>query len=247
MRAVAHAHGHESAFVVKATQPEADWHLRFFVPQHEMEMCGHATVGTLWALRQWKLWTKPTAAIQTLSGLVDAQWDEAQQRVWISQPRVSWSPVAPHLEHSVIEALGLDGTGARVMVNASTSRVKTLVALNSVKELQQLKPRFESIEAVCTALGSTGLYPYAVDEGNIVFARQFPKASGYPEDAATGIAAAALWGYLQELDAGEPLAWTVRQGDAMGKPSAIDVRPRLGPSSELLGCWISGRVDWMHL
>ena len=47
MQQVAAQYGHESAFVLPADNPLAQWKLRFFVPAHEMEMCGHATVGSL--------------------------------------------------------------------------------------------------------------------------------------------------------------------------------------------------------
>ena len=109
------------------------------------------------------------------------------------------------------------------------------------------------MESTCDAIGSTGLYPYALQTdghaaGPIVFARQFPRKSGYPEDAATGIAAAALWGHLAAAgaiatgSASAPVVCTVRQGDAMGCPSAIAVRPRFDAPDAVAGCWLSGEV-----
>jgi len=97
------------------------------------------------------------------------------------------------------------------------------------------------VREVCEAIDSTGLYPYALSDDG-ASARQFPKASGYPEDAATGIAAAALWGYLNKtgsVPAGE--VYTVRQGVAMGSPSAIQLRAR----GDAQGCWLSGVTQWM--
>lgn len=258
MQRVAQRFGHESAFVLPATDSRADWCIRFFVPNHEMEMCGHATVGSLWALRRWGKWVRPTAIIQTLSGLVEARWEQADQRVWISQPRTTCTELPDAHRVLVGSVLGLaDSDSCAPMVNASTSRVKTLVQLESVAQLQSLTPHFANIERVCEKIESTGLYPFAfgTDEfGNpALFARQFPMASGYPEDAATGIAAAALWGYLEgmgQVASGTsqfPITCLVRQGDAMGKPSAIEVRARYSHLNELQGCWISGQVDWMDL
>ena len=86
-----------------------------------------------------------------------------------------------------------------------------------------------------------------------MFARQFPKSSGYPEDAATGIAAAALWGYLAQAglvpagDPAQPAVCTVRQGEAMGCPSAIEVRARFSETGATEGCWLSGKVAWSTL
>lgn len=250
MQAVAARHGHESAFVLPGANG-CDWRFRFFVPQHEMEMCGHATVGTLWALRQWGDWTTPTARIDTLSGVVEARWDEAGQRAWISQPAVRTQALAPDQCDCVAAQMGLPA-GSWLATNAATSRVKTLVELPSVAALDALRPAFATMEALCASIGSTGLYPYAwgntlPDGRRVVHARQFPKSSGYPEDAATGIAAAALWGYLAGqglLGSAAIASIAVWQGDAMGSPSEILVAPRLDAQGNTVGCWLSGASTW---
>ncbi len=254
MQDIARAHGHESAFVLPPDVPGADWRLRFFVPHHEMEMCGHATVGSLWALRRWGVWTTPTARVQTLSGLVDVEWDAPRQRVWISQPAVREEVLDAGAAALVARTLRLDGGAPPAQTtNAATSRVKTLVPLPDVAALQALAPDFAAMESTCDAITSTGLYPYALQRDGqasepTVFARQFPRKSGYPEDAATGIAAAALWGHLAASgaiptgSAAAPVVCTVRQGDAMGSPSAIAVRPRFDAQGTMAGCWLSGEV-----
>lgn len=243
MQALAAHHGHESSFVVPADGDDHLCQLRFFVPGHEMEMCGHATVGTLWALRQWGRWTTPRTRVQTLSGSVDIEWDDAGNRAWVSQPAVATSALTPAQCRAIAEVLRIDPDVPGLhMINASTSRVKTLVRLPGVAELNALTPDFEAMRDLCEAIGSTGLYPYALMTDG-ASARQFPKASGYPEDAATGIAAAALWGYLNETGS-VPAdgVYTVRQGVAMGSPSAIQLRRR----GDAPGCWLSGETQWIR-
>ena len=48
MQAVASETGHESGFVLPGPSLDFDHRFRFWVPNHEMEMCGHATIGALW-------------------------------------------------------------------------------------------------------------------------------------------------------------------------------------------------------
>ncbi|WP_454056547.1 PhzF family phenazine biosynthesis protein [Cupriavidus sp. Marseille-Q8015] len=254
MQDVAAAYGHESAFILPGDHG-CDWRLRFFVPQHEMEMCGHATVGALWALRQWGRWNTPTARIRTESGVVVVRWDAVREQVWISQPAVRTRSLLPSACARVAAQLRLPA-GSYPTVNAATSRVKTLVALPSVAMLHGLQPDFTTMEALCTAIDSTGLYPYAMGEPlangtALVHARQFPRASGYPEDAATGIAAAALWGYLAHAGllartGGSVASIAVWQGDTMGSPSEILVAPRYSEAGEPDGCWLSGNVAWSN-
>ncbi|HEY2834972.1 MAG TPA: PhzF family phenazine biosynthesis protein [Rhizomicrobium sp.] len=89
------------------------------------------------------------------------------------------------------------------------------------------------------------LYPFAASgEGPRIFeARQFPKASGYPEDPATGVAAAALaFGLLAQAQVGEGDKIRVLQGRAMGRPSAIGVRFARDDAGAVTGCWLGGAV-----
>ncbi len=256
MQSVAHQYGHESAFVFDSSEPGVDWALRFFVPKHEMEMCGHATVGTLWAMRQWGEWTRSTARVRTRSGLVDVLWDGLRERVWISQPPVTLSPLTDALDQRVRQILdpGRRATWGHTAINASTSRAKVLIRVATVAQLDALQPALQDVEALCADADSTGLYPYAIETGpdgtTTVAARQFPRSSGYPEDAATGIAAAALWSYLADTGVlatgvpSAPVVTTIRQGEAMGRPSAIELQPRFDAHGNPHGCWLSGRVTW---
>ena len=255
MQAIAHATGHESAFVLAPSVADADWRFRFFVPQHEMEMCGHATVGSLWALRQWGQWSTPRARIETQSGLVDAEWDDSAQCAWVSQPAVQTRILDADAVRRIAEVLRFPVDAIVSATNASTSRVKTLVRMPDVAALQALQPDFAAMRELCDTIDSTGLYPYALTTGStpaqpVIAARQFPRSSGYPEDAATGIAAAALWGHLAAegiIAAGSadaPVACVVQQGQAMGRPSAISVRARFDQTGKVAGCWLSGQVAW---
>jgi PhzF family phenazine biosynthesis protein len=242
MQALAARYGHESAFVLPPEQPgEHAWRLRFFVPDHEMEMCGHATVGALWALRRWGYWAAPDIRVETLSGSVDIAWDETRGWAWVSQPGVAVEPLPASQLDAIARVLRIaPGTPGLHAVNARTSRTKTLVRLLDTGTLDGLQPDFSAVGPLCASIDSTGLYPYALRNGD-AHARQFPKASGYPEDAATGIAAAALWGYLREQgQIPSKGIYVVRQGVTMGAPSAIYLRAR----EHAPGCWLSGEVQW---
>jgi PhzF family phenazine biosynthesis protein len=249
MKAIAARYNYESVFVSSPNDTENTIRLRFFVPEHEMEMCGHATLGALWLLRSLGRWTSHVATLETLSGIVNARFDESTQSIDVSQPRGMVRPIDNAALHAGIrdvlriDACDLDSLG---IVNATTSRTKTLIPIRSVQRLHTLAPSFGDVQALCDALGSTGLYPFAVQRKQplSVHARQFPRSSGYPEDAATGIAAAAmLYGALHYgLLAHEASDMSVHQGYAMGKPSCIRVRMQ-NPGNPDAGCWISGIVE----
>lgn len=249
MKDVARASGHESAFVLPAPEGStADLALRFWVPDHEMEMCGHATVGAVWLLATLGSLPRDHVSIATPSGVVEAvvRRDNDSVEVEISQPPGRVEALTPEGVDAVLRVLGIgrEELADRLVVNATTSRTKTLVPVVSEEVLDGLRPDLDGVRAACDAVGSTGLYPYAVRGHRDLSARQLPRSSGYPEDPATGIAAAAL--LFGALDAGlvdrtaEPV--TVRQGRAMGQPSAMTLRLRLD-GDDVLGCWLRGRVE----
>jgi predicted PhzF superfamily epimerase YddE/YHI9 len=107
-----------------------------------------------------------------------------------------------------------------------------------------LLPDFLCVEQLCEQIGSTGLYPYArADRAEQTFeARQFPKSSGYREDAATGIAATALAFGLLAIGVVSPTDRPIHvlQGRAMGRPSKISVRFRIDDGGIIDGCWVGG-------
>ena len=251
MKEVARAYGLESGFVMRAVDPHHDFRFRFFVPNHEMEMCGHATLGALWLLRRTGAWRTNTALIETLSGSVDARYDASDARIEVSQPAGRVEPVVDAaLIARTLDALNLDAGDLLPLgiVNATTSRTKTLVPVRTTSRLNAITPKLDVIEALCDALSSTGLYPFSLDANapHVFDARQFPRASGYPEDAATGIAAAALLygAHRHGLVTGAGRGIVVRQGAAMGRPSAITVNFR-DPADASSGCWLSGPVGLM--
>jgi PhzF family phenazine biosynthesis protein len=255
MQAVARAYGHESGFILPApARSDCDIALRFWVPNHEMEMCGHATVGAVWLLDRLGKLAQDQVSIWTRSGRVDARVvgrGGAVTLVEITQPRgqVEALPHAAETEAEILFVLGITpGDLAPFPIqNARTSRVKTLIPLKNPALLHGLQPDFGRVEQICERIGSTGLYPYAVaDREAWVFeARQFPKSSGYPEDAATGIAAAALaFGLLENgLVEAKEQPIRVRQGRAMGRPSEITLQFRLEESGRVNGCWLGGSVQ----
>jgi PhzF family phenazine biosynthesis protein len=250
MQNIAKQFGHEAGFVFTPDDEDHDFVFRYFVPRHEMEMCGHATIGALWTLaRQGKLATE-TVRIKTKSGTVTG-FVKAKPGGWdvqITQPPGTVKSLSPEASACVLSVLGLDAAAlADLSVsNAATSRIKTLVPLRDLDRLNALSPNAADVEGVCDAIGSTGLYPYAVQDRNsqLFEARQFPKSSGYPEDAATGIAATALSFALLEggLVARDDRPIRIFQGRAMGSLSEIHVRIAFA-EDHAVGCLLGGDVS----
>jgi PhzF family phenazine biosynthesis protein len=250
MQAIARHFGHESGFVLPAASSDADYIFRFWVPLHEMEMCGHATIGALWTLATTGQLRTEQVRIDTRSGSVTGFVDMGRSNdpyVEITQPVGKVVDLSREEEGLVLAALHISRADLLDLPiqNAVTSRVKTLIPMKTVDRLNNLTSKMLTTQQCCERIGSTGLYPYAIHhQGDRRFeARQFPKSSGYPEDAATGIAAAALaFGLLRNgLVKADSERITVLQGRAMNSLSEIGIR--LGFAGDRpVGCLLGGSV-----
>lgn len=242
--------GHEVGFVLRPPSADFDLALRFWVPNHEMEICGDATIGALWLLDAHGFLAANQVSIATPSGPVTAfvkRDNRGESQIEITQSTGRVRDLDSEASRDVIGALGLEPADLLdlPLQNATTSRTKTLVPLKDPDRLQAIEPNLVANTRVCTAVGSTGLYPYSPHPGvrQIFEARQFPRLSGYPEDAASGIAATALAFGLWENGLIEPSSYPIQvmQGRAMGRLSEITVR--LGfVGTRPIGCVLSGTV-----
>jgi PhzF family phenazine biosynthesis protein len=208
MQAFAARFGHETGFVVDDAPT-----LRFFVPAHEMSMCVHATVACVALLLDAGRLSGERFTVHAPIGELRA---DALAPTWISvDQRV---PVRGETNPSASDvAAVIGGEVIGPPESWSASRPKLIVP---VADVDALAPSFEALWELCDACGTTGIY--AVDAG--LNARQFPVRAGYPEDAATGVAAAALGGYLGAHTppaAPGTVRYEIAQGAAMGRPSRL--------------------------
>jgi PhzF family phenazine biosynthesis protein len=231
MQGLAARFGHETAFVLKPGQPDADLRLRYFVPNHEMEMCIHATVGTITVLVERGSVTASPVRIETPLGIIRAEWSRESGviTVMVEQFPPTFLEITPN-PTEVAAALGVpeDLLDRRVLpIQAvSTARAKLLVPLRDYGVLDALQPDFEKLWEVCERYHNTGFYTFTLATRQPDFdvdARQFPLRAGYPEDPATGVAACALAAYLTRYQGGKE-GWNgyqIGQGFAMSRPSVI--------------------------
>jgi PhzF family phenazine biosynthesis protein len=239
--------GLETVFVLTPTEPGFDVSLRYFVPNREMEMCVHATVAALTVLAERGEISAGEVAVQSRLGRITARVDVGGEvSVDQFQPRIV--PITGVAPAELANALGCDAAAVRTVdtpVSVSVSRPKLLVELDSRTTLQAVRPRSELVAGLCRRTSTTGLYAFAVSDGDRheAWARQFPLNSGYPEDPATGLAAAALGVLLALREPEEGThSYLIRQGHAIGRPSRITVRI-VRRKGEILNVTVVGTAD----
>lgn len=205
MLALARRFGQDTAFVLRSRAPGADLRVRYFLPEREMGFSGHATIA---ALSVWRAVTSDARAelrFETVNGVFGAtlapRGDEDEVEVTLATGAPALGQVlAPE---DVAAALGVEPEAADVSRGpvqiVGAPRAKVLVPLRDHAALDALRPDFELLWTLCERWSATGFYAFTLRPqraSSSADARQFPYRAGFPEDPATGVAAAALAAYL---------------------------------------------------
>lgn len=174
----------ETAYLV----PESDGYgLRWFTPEAEVDLCGHATLASAHAL--WETGRLPytmQARFYTKSGLLTADYDSG----WITLdfPATPPSPADPPA--GLLEALGV------VAVSVQKSRFDYLVEMESEAVVRALNPDHRLLKSlpvrgvIVTARAEGGEFDFV--------SRFFAPGVGIEEDPATGSAHCALTPFWAE-------------------------------------------------
>lgn len=173
----------ETAFTVPWTGDEADYHLRWFTPTVEVELCGHATLATAAMYFTALAWAQPQLRFMTASGVLT-----------IEQRGDAFAMDFP--------ALPTNAPVARPpfpCVAAAGGQVFNIYELASSTEVRNFKPDLKQIATlhddsiIITAKGDP-----AVGDTTDIVSRMFGPNIGIPEDPVTGAAHCALATYWPE-------------------------------------------------
>lgn len=169
----------ETAFLVP--RGKGEWHLRWFTPTVEMDLCGHATLAPAHVLFAERGFAGKALRFHTRSGVLTATRDEAA-RVVLDFP--SWKPQPTTAPAELSAALGA--------IPAEVFATRDLLAVfPHEREIRALQPDFARLAVlkvhavICTAPGHDCDF----------VSRFFAPAVGVPEDPVTGSAHSTLTPY----------------------------------------------------
>lgn len=182
----------ETAFLVADDSEGADYELRWFTPQTEVPLCGHATLASAHMLLSSAQWRSDMRFRTRQNGILTVRRDE-DQNYHLSLP--AFRPVPTPLPQ-ITEALGVTPVES-LLANERYA----LIILDSAAEVRALTPDFEILKAV----GNYQIIVSARGVGDVsgadVVSRVFVPAAGINEDPVTGSAHCVLTPY-----------WTARFG-----------------------------------
>lgn len=257
MQAIASELNQETTFILKASSEQASLRMRYFKPSGEVELCGHGTIGAIWALAKKGMFSSGVKNLfaETKVGLlgIELKWDRSHLRkVVMSQlPPVFLAAVCSKEE--IAYSIRVD---PQILTNhdlvptcVSTGRAKLLIPLPNWRVLDNISPDWQAVDKLCERAGVTGVYLYTLSPRNpsaVAEARQFPSGgNGAAEDPVTGVAACALGAFLVEkkvVEVKEPITkMIVEQGYLVKRPGAVEVLIHI-KDEKIVATQISGRA-----
>lgn len=170
----------ETAFLVPDDGAEDTWDLRWFTPTTEVDLCGHATLASVWALAESGRIEGGEVRFRTRSGLLEAvARGEVVELDFPATPPERTDP-----PEGLLESLGVEARWV------GRTRFDHLVLVDEEETIRSLRPDLRSLEAS----SSRGVIVTAgTESGEVDFvSRFFAPAVGVDEDPVTGSAHCAL-------------------------------------------------------
>lgn len=226
MQAIAREVGYsETAFVAPRHGNARD--IRYYSPEAEVPFCGHATIATGVVLGADEGDGAYRLATRVGDVPVDVRTHDGRREAALTSVVPRHAPATAALVDAALSALGWSrGELDRSIppARAFAGAWHLVLAVAEPGTLARLDYDFDRLKALMLADGLTTLQLLWREGRQVFHARNPFPVGGVVEDPATGAAAAALGGYLR--DAGllaAPTSILIRQGEAMGRPSRLQV------------------------
>lgn len=171
----------ETAFLVPLPGGDCDYHIRWFTPRCEVDLCGHATLAAAWVLFHRRGLDQPTVCFDSDSGHLTVTRD--RDWLWLDFPARPGQPVRATPE--LLAPLGIDQAQALLQAR------DTVVVLPEEAAVRTMNPDFTAL----ARLDTFGVCVTAPGNDDDFVCRFFAPRQGLDEDPVTGSAFCTLAPY----------------------------------------------------
>ncbi|WP_410983150.1 PhzF family phenazine biosynthesis protein [Bacillus cereus] len=246
----------ETSFVLPSVV--ADIRIRYFTPGQEMNLCGHATVGTIFALHEKGLLKgKENLTIETKAGILPVHIDmDEKGEVFIRMRQTApqfqkFDGSTEELAHSIgLHENDLDET--LPIVYGSRGIWTLLVPVKTLDACQRMKPNNKEFPSILKEIPTASIHPLCLetyDEAAHMHGRHFSSAySGTIEDPVTGTASGVMGAYYTKFlreDFDSEMKLIVEQGQEMNKDGRVTVYVKKNQQEGLLQIEVSGTAVYV--
>ncbi|HET6271792.1 MAG TPA: PhzF family phenazine biosynthesis protein [Bacteroidota bacterium] len=226
----------ETAFILPATTPAASLRIRWFTPQTEAPLCGHATVAAFHALAEDEMFGMKGAGsfsfkLETKSGILPVTVEKTLNTIDVFFGLTLQEFVRAgqyKLDVMRILNISLDEFENRLPIVVSNYLYVPIRRLHSIFSM---KPNFFAMSQFLSNRNIIGLCVFTtetVDRKSSVHSRFFAPTVGINEDPVTGSANGPLGAYLFEQGELKPIGDSVtiigEQGDVIGRKGRVTIQ-----------------------
>lgn len=215
----------ETVFVCKSQI--ADIRLRYFTPGHETPLCGHATVGAIFAL--YKNDGSQKINIETGAGILQVQFNDEKKQITMRQAEPKFIAFKGD-KQALCNSLGIKESDLHQELPieyGNTGSWTLLVPVKNKQVLDIMKPATEKFPKILKEVPKSSIHPFSIDskEEGMLSARHFSSPySGTKEDSVTGTASGVMGAYLMNhLYVSGEKQFLVQQGRHLKKEGTVIV------------------------
>ena len=211
----------ETTFVLPPTRAGADARVRIFTPGFEMPFAGHPTLGTAAVV----MGERAAVTLELKAGLVPVTRAGAALTLRAAQAPVVREVEATRDELARMVGLPVDALAERPLW-VSTGVEQLVIPITTPAHVRAARPDPVLLErhGLCESRGEAMAYLWARGEPEWTVRFLFTLDGGVVEDPATGSACANLGGWMIATGQPLPVRASLRQGDAVRRPSRLGLR-----------------------
>ncbi|QQT23357.1 PhzF family phenazine biosynthesis protein [Staphylococcus equorum] len=236
----------ETAFPIASDR--ADLRIRYFSPKQEMELCGHATMATIYALKTngW-LENKKELTIETNAGVLPIRITKNEQK----EIHITMKQALPQFKkfegstYDLAKAIGIeevDFDDELPIMYGSTGAWTLLIPIKSLDIFNKMEPNNKVFSSILNEIPNASVHPFCLEsyyEEADMHGRHFSSTfSGTIEDPVTGTASGVMGAYFAKYikkESDMPINLIVEQGQEMNKDGQMIVNVAENNEIEITG------------
>ncbi|WXR60964.1 PhzF family phenazine biosynthesis protein [Peptostreptococcaceae bacterium AGR-M142] len=216
----------ETAFIMKSDV--ADFKIRFFTPSEEVDLCGHATIGSFFVLLKNNIVKTGLYTQETKAGILEVEINE-DDIIMMTQTNPKFYETIDYKEIAQTLNISMEDFDINFPCQiVSTGLKDILIPIKNKEILNSIKPNFAKVKELSKKYNVIGYHMFAINEKNNknIYCRNLAPLYDIDEEAATGTSNGALACYLYKykvINSNEASNIIFEQGYSMNKPSMIIV------------------------
>ncbi|MHA7963723.1 PhzF family phenazine biosynthesis protein [Paenibacillus sp. CAU 1782] len=231
----------ETAFPLRSDK--ADLGIRFFTPGHEINLCGHATMATLYALKtKGLLGGNANLTLETKAGILPIELHATDGGYYITM-RQAAPQFYPYngSRKDLARCMGIEVSDLETelpTVYGSTGTWTLLIPVKTLAAIKKMVPDNQRFPSILKEMPRASIHPFCLethDPNAHMHARHFSSPySGTVEDPVTGTASGVMGAYYARYINKQNSSFNllIEQGHEMGRDGRV--RVRVGENGDLI-------------